>query len=250
MQDRIILVEGNDDYHFLLNVLDILSEFQGIDPSEKTPEKCVITPRQGLEDGWSLFLRQANGIDSLLSEIPLLLKTRDVERLIVIADADLSFESRVAEITQRLTDTLETGEVLPTSGPGGMYELQLYGRQVRFFPWIMPNNEDEGMLEDFFVRLIQVDELVFSETNKYIQHLLELPKEIRFKKSHESKAKVHAWLAAQEPPGDPMGRAISAQSRSDKKRESSGDTSPLRLNLESDLMRSFLKWLHLAIFND
>jgi hypothetical protein len=76
--------------------------------------------------------------------------------------------------------------------------------------WLMPNNEDRGMLEDFLAALIPD-----YQGNRLWQHVTEsvgaIPREeVRFPDARKSKVLIHTWLAWQNEPGKPFGQAITA----------------------------------------
>ncbi|MGM0456896.1 MAG: DUF3226 domain-containing protein [Cyanobacteriota bacterium] len=90
--------------------------------------------------------------------------------------------------------------------------------------WFMPNNRDSGMLEDFCANLADARTLDFA------QQCVEQASEqqlTRFKPTHRSKAIIHTYLAWQDEPGYPLGRAITRQS----------------LSVNQPLAVSFTNWL-------
>jgi hypothetical protein len=77
--------------------------------------------------------------------------------------------------------------------------------------WLMPNNQEIGMLEDFCAELAEPEAL------KYAQKCVEqaVTRQITtFKKVHQSKAIIHTYLAWCDEPGNPLGQAIGKQSLS------------------------------------
>ena len=64
--------------------------------------------------------------------------------------------------------------------------------------WIMPNNRDEGMLEDFIKTCVSTTEQPLF--NHAVQVVQAVPNK-KFKDHHYSKAEVATWLAWQKPPG-------------------------------------------------
>ena len=71
--------------------------------------------------------------------------------------------------------------------------------------WLMPNNEDSGMLEDFCAKLAEPSSL------KFAQQCVEQAQAnglATFKSIHRSKSIVHTYLAWHDEPGSPLGRAI------------------------------------------
>ncbi len=71
----------------------------------------------------------------------------------------------------------------------------------------MPDNRKSGELEDFVGKLIPEEDPLWPYARQYITSI---PKNYRKFKPHKAlKAEVHAWLAAQKPPGR-MGLAVKA----------------------------------------
>lgn len=75
--------------------------------------------------------------------------------------------------------------------------------------WLMPNNQDSGMLEDFCAELAEPSSLKFAQ--KCVEQA-QTDSLTTFKLVHQSKAIIHTYLAWQDEPGFPLGRAITKQS--------------------------------------
>lgn len=73
--------------------------------------------------------------------------------------------------------------------------------------WIMPNNNLNGMLEDFISFLVPKDDKLLPIVNATLQNL-EDKKLNKYSITHKSKAAIHSWLSWQEDPGTPMGLGI------------------------------------------
>ena len=71
----------------------------------------------------------------------------------------------------------------------------------------MPDNRQNGMLEDFISFLIPHDDRLLPVVDSIIEKI-EADKINKYKMIHHSKASVHTWLAWQEEPGTPLGAAI------------------------------------------
>ncbi|MCP4221302.1 MAG: hypothetical protein GY765_42140, partial [bacterium] len=74
--------------------------------------------------------------------------------------------------------------------------------------WIMPDNRNPGMLEDF------VMEMVDKKALQAAADCVAKAKEKGFtayKSPHHSKAVIHTWLSWQDEAGRPMGQAITGQ---------------------------------------
>lgn len=74
--------------------------------------------------------------------------------------------------------------------------------------WLMPNNRDPGMLEDFCMEMIDTDMIA---TVEQCLQIAEASGHTSFKSVHRSKAIVHTYLAWQDEPGLRLGQAITAR---------------------------------------
>jgi hypothetical protein len=73
----------------------------------------------------------------------------------------------------------------------------------------MPNNQDQGQLEDFLIGLIPPRDECWAYARETTQNAKEHG--ARFPDKDVGKAGVHTWLAWQESPGLPFGMAIRAK---------------------------------------
>jgi len=75
--------------------------------------------------------------------------------------------------------------------------------------WLMPNNQNPGMLEDFLMEMADQDAIssAFQCVKIAKQNGLS-----SFKDVHISKAIIHTYLAWQDEPGKPLGQSITAHS--------------------------------------
>jgi hypothetical protein len=73
----------------------------------------------------------------------------------------------------------------------------------------MPNNQNPGMLEDFCAELAEPASLLFA---KECVEQAQSKSITTFKEAHFSKAVIHTYLAWQDEPGYPMGKAITGRS--------------------------------------
>lgn len=86
--------------------------------------------------------------------------------------------------------------------------LESAANEPRLGVWLMPNNQASGMLEDFCAELAEPEALNFARQcvdQAQANHVS------TFKASHRSKAVIHTYLAWQDEPGSPLGRAITRQ---------------------------------------
>ena len=173
-----LLVEGNDDKHV---VLALCQKFN-------IPEIFDVI--------------DCEGIDNLYDNLLLRFKQTDIETIGVLIDADTNLNDRWLHIKNLLSKQgFNMPEKLPSSG------LILSNGDIKIGVWVMPNNNTDGILEDFIAFLVpQNDELlpIVDTTLAEIEN-----KELnKYLPIHKSKARIHAWLAYQENPGTPMGLSI------------------------------------------
>ena len=74
--------------------------------------------------------------------------------------------------------------------------------------WIMPDNSNEGMLEDFLLRGVPA---VGVEVAREAVELAEKKEVTTFKDAHHSKAVIHTYLAWQDEPGRPLGLSVTSK---------------------------------------
>lgn len=173
-----LLVEGNDDQHILWAICE----------KYKLPQNFDVI--------------DCKGIDPLLTKIPVYLKTHGLQSIGIIIDADENLENRWNALKSRLSQTFPIPDTFPKEG------LIVKNEEgIKLGVWIMPNNEEKGMIEDFIRFLIPEDDKLLPEINKFLSEI-EAKGIHKYNEIHCSKAKIHAWLALQERPGVPMGQAI------------------------------------------
>jgi uncharacterized protein DUF3226 len=188
MEHSCLHVEGKNDLHAIANLL----VRHGIDYDTKRS-----------------LLPQFNEIGScekILAGMELAVKTSTGRAIGFVLDADSPIESRWDAVRGRLQ---QVEVVAPASPPpeGFIAESAKYKAAVGV--WLMPDNRQEGTLEEFLKTLVDSDDAVF-------QHAIESTREATkigagFREISRPKAEVHTWLAWQEEPGLPYGSAIRAQ---------------------------------------
>jgi len=193
-----LLVEGNDDKHV---IWALCKEFNVSDTFE------VIN---------------CGGIDSLYETIPVRLKQSNMKTLGIIIDADSNITNRWDSIKNLLA---KQGFDMPCKLPLEGLILS-NGDGIKVGVWIMPDNNLNGMLEDFISFLIPPDDKLLPIVNTTLDEI-EKQKLNKYPLLHKSKAKIHTWLAWQESPGTPVGLSIT------KKYLIMNDEAPLQL----------IKWL-------
>lgn len=121
----------------------------------------------------------------------------------IVIDADApSLASKWQSISDRLR---ENGYSVPLKPSKGGTIIQEAGKPTIGI-WLMPDNDTDGMLEDFCLRLAP---------QEAIDHAVACVESAQasgystFTGTHKSKAAIHTYLAWQDEPGMPMGQAIS-----------------------------------------
>ena len=198
-----LLVEGNDDQHVVWALCE----------KHHVPE--------------SFDVIDCESVDNVLKAFELRLKLVDHnQRIGVVVDADVNLKSRWESIVSILKKTgkYDCGKIgLPQDG-------LLLDSTDSTYPkvgiWLMPDNNQNGMLEDFMAMLATSDDTLMKKSEDVLTELEEEGIQ-KYKPVHRSKAKIHTYLAWQDVPGRPMGQAITANI----------------LNANSELALKFVKWL-------
>lgn len=186
MSNNILLVEGKNDEHVVRNLLD-----------------CHVLPQIDT-------INNHGGISNLLKDLPVHLKGSDINALGIIVDADTDMLARWSSLRDSLIKAgYATVPDLPS--PEGTILLPppntLLPKKVGI--WMMPDNQSNGILEDFLRLLIPTSNTLLHHAEKSIDSIPEGHR--LFAEKDKSKALIHTWLAWQENPGLPFGTAIKAQ---------------------------------------
>lgn len=192
-----LLVEGNDDQHILWAICE----------KYKLPQNFDVI--------------DCKGIDPLLTKIPVYLKTHGLQSIGIIIDADENLENRWQSLKNRLSKDFSMPDIFPKEG----FIIQ-NDNNIKLGVWIMPNNEEKGMIEDFINYLIPQDDELLLKVETFLSDI-ETQNLNKYKEIHHSKAKIHSWLALQEAPGIPMGQAITRK----------------YLTTDTEDFKVFLEWL-------
>lgn len=176
---RVLLVEGNDDRHVILSLL----QYYGL------PENFSVHP--------------SGGIDRLLETLPVQLKGSGVERVGVIVDADQEMARRWQSIKAIAS---KLGYEYFPDDPETSGTVIVSEERPHIGVWLMPNNVLSGVLEDFIRFLVPEGDVLLTRASDVVAAIPE--HDVRFRQQDRSKALVHTWLAWQQSPGTPMGLAI------------------------------------------
>ena len=146
-------------------------------------------------------------ITKLKTSFKMHLKSSNILRkLWVIIDADASY----ACAWQSIRDILErSGKYNPPLQlcSNGLILTPIDENDLVVGVWIMPNNQDVGMLEDFMMGIIPEDNMLLHEAETVLTNI-EKKNIQKYKNVHRAKAKLHTWLAWNDEPCDYVNVAI------------------------------------------
>jgi len=177
-----LLVEGNDDQHVI----------------------WALCEKNKLKENFDVI--DCGGIEKLNNEIEVRLKSTDIldfDTLGIIIDADSDINKRWSTLKKMLIQKgFNLTNELPPSGL-----VYKNAEEVKIGIWIMPNNNLNGMLEDFIRFLVPKNDLLLPIANETLEQI-EKQNLNQYNTIHKSKTLIHTWLAWQEDPGTPMGLSI------------------------------------------
>lgn len=182
---RVLMVEGPDDEYVVKHIC-----------GERKLGKIEVIHPYG-------------GKGPLLEGIGARLKESDVVALGILLDADTDLHARWQAVTDRLklagyADTpnlpAPEGTVLPAPARSLLPRVGI---------WLMPDNQANGILENFLRFLVPEGDPLFAHVETSLDSI---PSgQCRFSALKHPKARIHTWLAWQEEPGKPFGQAITAR---------------------------------------
>ncbi|MDO9140555.1 MAG: hypothetical protein Q7U38_09540, partial [Methylobacter sp.] len=184
---HVLLVEGEGDRGFFDQVCRSLA----LNPAIKVaPPKDYQADYE--EQLWNSKQGVLNLLDDLLNE--LLDEVAPTQRLAIIIDADyereqgLGYEKTIQQVNKIAEDY---GFSLAENQTHGLCFKHSDGL-AEFGLWVMPNNQTDGMLEDFIKTCVSTNEQsLFDHATQAVQAV---PEPKKFKPHHYSKAQVATWL--------------------------------------------------------
>lgn len=195
-EKSVLLLEGNDD----CNIID------------KFYKDNKININFGFCNCGSDF-KVLNKLDSLLR------KDGAPEVIGVILDADTDTDKRFQNVKDIVKDFYKLPNSMPKDGlvhkENGVPKLGI---------WIMPNNKDNGALEEFYLTLATdidtgfIDGVIQQAENKNLTS---------FKPQHRNKAIMHTYFAWQDSPNSPLHKSINK----------------IALNNDAEVAQKFKSWL-------
>ncbi|AZN35876.1 DUF3226 domain-containing protein [Iodobacter ciconiae] len=188
MADRLLLVEGEADRAFF----ELLCRKHTVDA-----EAIKVSSPKGLGGDWDSKQGVLNLLEAQISD----LNDGRLQALAIVVDADRApdggFAKTIQQITVKVTPqgygtppvSLVTGGLLYKHNDG-LPDLGV---------WVMPDNKNEGMLEDWIKQSVSTAEQgFFTQAQSTVANLVN-PK---FGAPRVSKAEVATWLAWQKQPGE------------------------------------------------
>lgn len=195
MAEHILLVEGESDQSFFKEVCKTL----GLDANVK-----VALPRDS-----GRFHNGKAGVFNLLPDLLKQLGDAQITRLAVVVDADSAVNGGgYQRAIDKVTDIVEQHGFTLRPNPDGGILFQHGDGLADFGLWVMPNNSDEGMLEDWIKSCVHPDE---HELFAHAETVVDTLPQTKFKPIHISKAEVATWLAWQKQPGHGLYRVVEDQ---------------------------------------
>ena len=129
-----------------------------------------------------------------------------IDRLAIVIDADTDLAARWESIRTILSNS---GYGAVPSVPDSLGTVIVETGRPAVGMWLMPDNNQNGTLEDFIRFLVPAGDPHWSRAEACLNQIP--PHERRFPQERRSKALIHTWLAWQEEPGKPLGQAITAR---------------------------------------
>jgi hypothetical protein len=181
-----LLVEGPNDKHSVIHLMK-RHNVNWDDPNQAVP-----------------YVHDCGGFDLLVESIRVSIKS--YHRLGIIVDANMDMYKRWEKVTNEFSKIDIT---IPESpNPDGTIITGIY-TDWKVGIWLMPDNQQKGILEDFLSKLIPSDDKCWPYADEATKHAKQIG--ALFPNKALSKARIHTWLAWQENPGLPFGTAITAK---------------------------------------
>jgi hypothetical protein len=239
---KILLVEGIND----ARVVEALCEKSGIkgvyilplkDKQKKIlncPIKSYSEKKQELnetEKSFNFGIYPAGSDEELVKKIaPLLKSEENINTLAFILDNDKhkdnneSIQARLKRVGDKF-GTEYKNKNFKKMNPDGLI-IPKEKEFPRIGLWLMPNNEKQGMLEDFLMEMVKFPDICIKLAEDCVARAVD-EKCANFKKNHFSKAVIHTYLSWQNEPGDALALSIKQG----------------KLNAKSPIAKKFLTWL-------
>lgn len=179
-----LLVEGKDDLFVTAGIRD----------------------RHHLPDNFEIV--DCEGVNKMPDQIVARIKLQrpKVETIGIVLDADNDVQARWNSICNIVQNE---GYAVPTSPSSDGVIIRGTGRNPDVGIWLMPDNTQTGILEDFVRYLIPQNDLLHPFVTQILAELEAQDFPNRYDPvTNRAKAFIHTWLAWQQDPGTPMGLAL------------------------------------------
>jgi len=161
------------------------------------------------------------GVGNVIRQIGTRLKGYNINTVGIIVDADTDLQTRWNSLYSTLTGI---GFIVPKKFPEEGLIVENETQKVGI--WIMPDNNSDGMLENFISFLIPKNDKLSLVVDDVLAKI-ETQGLNKYLRKDKPKAKIHTWLAWQEEPGTPMGLSITKK----------------YLSTEETICQQFIKWV-------
>jgi hypothetical protein len=186
-----LLVEGPDDQHAVTHLM----KRHGFD----WDNAALTRP----------FIEASGGVSELLDSTKRSTDAKSYSRLGLVIDADLVVPQRWAQVQGCFGSV---GIQLPAvpAAEGTVIEVQQPGLKLtRLGFWLMPDNQQPGILEHFLGKLVPAADPCWAYAEEVTTRARALGSALQDK--DHAKGRIHTWLAWQRDPGLPFGTALTAQ---------------------------------------
>ena len=215
-EPNLLIVEGKDDLHVMRALCDKLG-MKGI---------YEVSTRKSEDE-------KTENVDTLLKAISVDAKESGRIALGVVVDKDTDDpninKNRWEQIRGILTPMGYTLMDTPPTDGAVLASPELGFAKIGI--WLMPDNQNPGMLEDFMRQLIVPNDDCLSFAEETLNEL-ESRDIQRYKTVHRAKALMHTWIAWQDQPGIPLGQSTTRY-----------------LTTDTELCQKFANWLK-RLFNE
>lgn len=179
--ERVLLVEGKDDCHVIL----------------------ALAQYYQLAENFGIY--ECGSDERVLKRLNALIPSPDPVKPNAIGVVLDATQDRWAQLTGKLAP--HRYEIPAVSDPNGTI-LEGDETKPRIGVWIMPDNSNQGMLEDFLLPGIPAISVAVA---REAVELAKKRKVATFKDAHHSKAVIHTYLAWQDEPGRPLGLSVTSK---------------------------------------
>ena len=211
----ILLVEGVEDKHV---VWHLCGRDHALFSVNRLDHDLSVTLRS---QSTNIAISEKGNRSELLKSAGVMATTREFHAIGVLLDADRDIQKCWDEVVEGFSRTSIQFPLGPN--PTGTIIAEQVG-QPRIGVWLMPDNTSSGEVEDFVMKMMPVNDVVWPIANEYINGLPAATR--KFEETKIEKERLYAWLATRREPSR-MGSAIGH----------------LDLEVNGPLCRDFLAWL-------